>query len=390
MLSQDHPPSLVMFKPTGPLCNLDCRYCYYTGRLDLFDPKPRRMSDDQLEDAIKQVLAAAGPSMHFEWHGGEPTLLGLPTFRKIVAWQRRHQRAGQTVTNGLQTNGTLLDADWAQFLFESRFSVGLSLDGPTAMHDAYRVASDGRPTHRQVVRALAALNRRRVHVDVLCVVHLANVHKPEEVYRYFRSLGVRYLQFLPLVEPDGDGNMSERTPDPEAFGEFLCRVFDLWLAEDVGKVVVQWFDEAIRPELGLPHSLCLFRETCGDVPALEHDGTLYPCDHFVDVSHRLGSIQDQGLERLWAAPALAAFGQRKHQALPDSCRRCDVLAWCHGGCPKDRLAVTPDGEPGLNVLCAGLNRFFRHVQPALPELARRVNDRRASRNSAIHDTFDLR
>ena len=383
-------PGLVMVKPTGPLCNLDCSYCYYTGRLDLFDPEPRRMSDDQLEDAIKQILEAAGTHMHFEWHGGEPTLLGLSTFRKIVAWQRRHQLAGQTVTNGLQTNGTLIDADWAQFLFEFRFSVGLSLDGPAAMHDAYRVTRAGQPSHRQVVRALAALSRRRVHVDVLCVVHAANVHQPEEVYRYFRSIGVRYLQFLPLVERLPDGSMSERTPEPEAVGEFLCRVFDLWLAEDVGKVVVQWFDEAIRPELGLPHSLCLFRETCGDVPALEHDGTLYPCDHFVDGEHRLGSIHDHGLAALWEAPDLVAFGAKKRQNLSERCRQCDVLAWCNGGCPKDRLATSGDGEPGRNFLCAGLERFFQHVRPALPALARRVHDRQASRSRTIHDTFDLR
>ena len=363
---------LVMAKPTGPQCNLGCKYCYYLGKDQLFPADtPRKMSDELLERYIAERIATAvGSKVHFEWHGGEPTTLGLPYFRRIVELQRRHHRPGFSVSNGLQTNGTLLDADWARFLSETNFSVGLSLDGPAEMHDAYRVNKGGYPTHRQVVKAFQLLQKRKIHTDVLCVVHAANVGKPKEVYRYFKDLGVRYLQFLPLVEREGEG-VSDRTPAPEAVGEFLCTVFDEWVQSDVGRIVIQFFDEALRPACGVPHSLCLFRETCGDVLALEHDGSMYPCDHFVDPQYRLGNLEADSFFELLSRPELAEFGDRTRSTLPSSCLNCEVLAWCNGGCPKDRIAVSAKGEPGLNYLCKGFQRFFRHCQPAMDELAER-------------------
>lgn len=364
---------LVMAKPAGPHCNLACQYCYYLSRDRLFPPgASRRMPEDLLERYIAQRLETGGPKVHFEWHGGEPTTLGLAYFRRIVALQQRHRKPGQAITNGLQTNGTLLDADWARFLAEAKFAVGLSLDGPLALHDAYRGGRDQRSTHRKVVKAFELLRKRRVHTDVLCVVHALNVSEPLAVYRFFKDLGVRYLQFLPLVEPRVDPpGVSPRTPSAEAVGEFLCAIFDEWRREDVGRVVVQWFDEAMRPACELPHALCLFRETCGEVLALEHDGSLCPCDHFVDDDHRLGSLRDEDLATLLRRPARFEFGQRKRDELPSMCRRCDVLPWCNGGCPKDRIRITAEGELGLNYLCAGFQRFFRHCQPAMTELAAR-------------------
>ncbi len=364
---------LVMAKPTGPLCNLRCAYCYYLGKESLFPAdRPRRMADDLLEQYISQRLQTSpGPAIHFEWHGGEPTILGLDYFRRIVELQRKHVGPGHTVTNGLQTNGVLLTEQWADFLADERFSVGLSLDGPRGLHDIFRRDAVGGPTHTDVLRAFHLLSQRRVHCDVLCVVHAKNVQAPTLVYRFFRELGVKHLQFLPLVELQRDtpSGVSSRTAPPEALGEFLCIVFDAWIERDLGRIVVQFFDEALRPAMGLPHALCIFRETCGDVAVLEHDGSFYACDHFVDASHRIGSLRERPLCELMAAPEMLEFGERKRDALPNYCRQCDVLEWCNGGCPKDRFARSPAEEPGLSYLCPAYRRFFRHCRPVMDQLA---------------------
>jgi uncharacterized protein len=362
-----------MVKPTGALCNLDCRYCYYLGKEHLY-PKGEafRMPDDLLEEYIVQhIRASPSPGIYFQWHGGEPTLLGLDYFRKIVALQRKHRIPDRRIINGLQTNGTLLDEQWCRFLATEGFFVGLSLDGPRDAHDRYRLTKGQRPTHKQVMRAFRLLQQHRVRCDVLCVVHDQNVQVPTAVYRFFKEIGVQYLQFLPLVEPLGDGRVSPRTVPAEAFGAFLCTVFDEWVRQDVGGITIQTFDEALRTACGLPHALCIFRETCGDVPVVEHNGDFFSCDHFVDPAHRLGNIRQTPLAELLDSPAQRAFGQAKREALPRHCRECDVLALCNGGCPKDRFIRTPDGEGGLNYLCAGLKRFFTHSRPALRELGRR-------------------
>lgn len=349
---------LVMAKPAGPRCNLRCSYCYYLPKARLFPGSPApRMPEDLLESYIRQRLETSpGPVTHFEWHGGEPTLLGLDYFRRIVEMQYAHAPAGRTITNGIQTNGTLLDEAWGRFLHETQFSVGLSLDGPAECHDPFRTTIEGRPTHAEVVRGFHLLRRHRVHCDVLCVLHEGNAGRPELVYRFFRELGVTHLQFLPLV---GRG-----AADSLVLGEFLCSVFDEWIRHDLGRMVIQTFEEALRPALGLPHALCHFRETCGTALVLEHDGSLYACDHFVDLEHRLGSLREQPLTDLLAHPTLAAFGAAKRDELPTQCRKCDVLTWCHGGCPKDRDATTQ-----INVLCPAFRRFFRHCRPAMARLA---------------------
>ena len=359
---------LVMAKPGGPRCDLRCAYCYYLPKARLF-PGARPMDEALLERYIRQRLEASpGPSTHFEWHGGEPTLLGLDYFRRIVALQKQHTPEGRSVTNGLQTHGLHLDEAWARFLGLEGFSVGLSLDGPAECHDAFRRTATGEPTQAAAEAAFRLLRRHGVHVDVLCVLHAGNVAEPLRVYPYFRELGVTHLQFLPLVAPT-EGGVSEATAAPEALGEFLCQVFDAWIRDDLGRIVVQLFDEALRTPSLLPHALCVFRETCGNVTALEHDGSLYVCDHFVDPGHRLGDIRERHLAELTAEPALAAFGERKRDALPRQCRTCDVLTWCRGGCPKDRIATTARGEPGLNYLCPAYLRFFRHCRPVLTRLA---------------------
>jgi uncharacterized protein len=356
---------LVMAKPVGPRCNLRCGYCYYLKKQELFADGGHRMDLALTERFVAQRFAASpGPVTHFEWHGGEPTLAGLDWFRTVVRLQKRLCPPGRRWTNGLQTNGVRLDAAWADFLAEEGFTVGLSLDGPARYHDPARPQADGKPTHDRVVRALGLLQDRKVGVNLLCVVHPGNVQDPDGVYDFFRSCGASYLQFLPLVPG---------APASEV-GVFLCRVFDRWISADVGALVVQTFDEALRPYAGVPHALCVHRPTCGDVVVLEHDGSVYSCDHFVDPDHRLGSLADRTLGDLAAGPRQMAFGLAKQEGLAAACRTCDVLESCHGGCPKDR------DETGLNRLCDAYRAFFRHARPGLGALAAHLKTGRPLRS----------
>lgn len=363
----------IFAKPVGAICNLDCHYCYYLEKEDLY-PGTRtfRMADDLLEQYIVQQIAITpGDEILFSWHGGEPTILGLDYFRRVVELQRLHCPPGKRVANGIQTNGTLLNEDWCQFFAAERFSVGLSLDGPEALHDAYRVTKDQRASHRQVMKGYRLLRRQGVPVDLLCVVQAKNVQHPLEVYRFFKEIGAQYLSFIPLVERRAgvEGGVSDASVPAEAYGAFLCAIYDEWVRHDMGRIMVQIFEEAARPAYGLGHSLCIFRPTCGDVPVVEHNGDFYSCDHFVTPEYRLGNIRQIPLATLIDSPAQEAFGQAKQTTLPRYCRECDVLAMCNGGCPKDRIIRTPDGEAGLNYLCAGYRRFFRHSRPYTERMA---------------------
>ena len=361
----------VMVKPIGAVCNLDCGYCYYLEKKDLYPHAGTfRMADDVLESYIVQHIAAAPrASILFSWHGGEPTVLGIDYFRRIVELQRKHRPAGREILNGIQTNGTLLDEDWCRFLAAEKFYVGLSMDGPKEFHDHYRVTRGQKTTHKQVLQAFRLLQQYRVSCDVLCVVHHHNVRQPTAVYRFFKEIGVEYLQFLPLVMRTAGEGVSAETVPAEAYGTFLCTIFNEWIRNDIGRIGIQNFDEAARPFLGLEHALCIFRETCGDVVAVEHNGDLYSCDHFVDREHRLGNIRETPLVELLEHPELRQFGRNKRDTLPRYCRECEVLNLCNGGCPKDRHALTPDGEAGLNYLCAGLKQFFSYSAPYLQKMA---------------------
>ena len=363
----------VFVKPAGSTCNLACRYCYYLEKGALYaKEEPLRMPDSVLEEYISQHIAASpGPVIHFSWHGGEPTVLGLDYFRKIVALQRRHQPRNQRIVNGMQTNGILLDEDWCRFLAAEGFAVGLSLDGPQELHDRHRVTRGQAPTHREAMRGYNLLRQHRVPCDLLCVVHSENVRHPTEVYRFFKQIHARYIGFLPLVEPqpDEEGGVSPRTVPAEAWGSFLCTIFDEWKEQDIGRIKVQIFEEAARTAFGQEHALCIFRKTCGDVPVIEHNGDFFSCDHFVDQEHRLGNIRDVSLVGLLESPEQTAFGQAKWDTLPRSCQACEVLEMCGGGCPKDRILHTPGDQAGLSYLCAGYKRFFTHCQPFVAELS---------------------
>lgn len=359
----------VMVKPIAAACNLDCSYCYYLEKKDLYpDSRTFRMADDLLETYIAQHIEACPTEMiYFSWHGGEATLLGLDYFKRVVELQKKYKPAGRSIRNGIQTNGTLLDADWCRFLAVENFSVGLSLDGPKELHDPYRFTKGGKATHKDVVAAFELLRKFQVQTDVLCVVHKLNVRQPTAVYRFFKELGVEYLQFLPIVMRRGDAVSAESVPAAD-YGNFLCTIFREWIRHDIGRIGVQNFDEAARPFLGMPHALCINRETCGDVVVVEHNGDFYSCDHFVDERHRLGNIRDTPLVELLGRPEQRAFGEKKRDTLPRYCRECEVLSQCNGGCPKDRFIRTPDGEEGLNYLCAGLRQFYNHSLPYLERM----------------------
>jgi uncharacterized protein len=358
-------------KPIGSVCNLRCDYCYYLEKRGLYpDEDSFRMPDDLLEEYIVQhIETSPGPVVRFSWHGGEPTLLGLDYFRKIVGIQRRHRPTQDRVVNGLQTNGTLLDEEWCRFFAEEGFAVGISLDGPQPMHDHHRLTGSGKSTYHLAMRGYELLRKHRIPCDVLCVVSARNVGYPAEVYRFFRQIEAPYITFLPLVEKETDGSVHPRSVPAEPFGLFLCTVFDEWLSRDVGQVKVQIFEEAAGTALGQDHTLCIFRKTCGDVPVIEHNGDVFSCDHYVDMEHRLGNIRESPLVDLIESRAQRTFGLAKWDALPRYCRECDVLSFCNGGCPKDRILRTPDGEKGLNCLCAGYRRFFHHCRPFLAQLS---------------------
>jgi uncharacterized protein len=296
--------------------------------------------------------------------------LGLDYFRKIVALQHKHRPSGRQIRNGIQTNGTLLDEDWCRFFATKGFGVGLSLDGPKELHDLYRVNKKQESTHEQAMRGYELLQKHRVPFDILCVVHDQNVQHPTEMYRFFKQIGARYLGFLPLVEAQSDWHgITDRTVPASAFGDFLCTIFDEWLSRDIGLVKVQIFEEAIATAFGQDHALCIFRKTCGDIPVIEHNGDFFSCDHFVDPEHHLGNIRETSLVDLLENQTQRSFGQAKLNGLPLFCKNCEVLSMCNGGCPKDRFILTPDGERGLNYLCAGYKRFFTYCRPFVAELS---------------------
>jgi uncharacterized protein len=375
-----------MTKPVGPLCNLDCRYCFYLEK-ESFYPGTRewKMSDAMLENYVRQYIEAQDtPEVSFAWQGGEPTLAGLEYFQRAVQLQRKYAD-GKKIANALQTNGTLLDAAWCEFLHEHEFLVGLSLDGPREMHDRYRVDKGGKPTWARVMRGLELFKTHGVEFNTLTVLNRRNSKHPLEVYRFLKKHGSGFMQFIPLVEravegesnfaapPDGEGDertrVSAMSVTAHDFGEFLVKVFDEWVRHDVGSVFVQQFETHLSAWMGLPASLCVFAPTCGRALALEHNGDLYACDHYVYPAYKLGSIGTQSIIELVESPQQLKFGADKFDTLPQQCRRCEMLFACYGGCPKHRFLHTQDGEPGLNYLCAGYKRFFAHIASTMRTLA---------------------
>ncbi len=365
-------PFVVMAKPVGSRCNLNCAYCYYLGTDELIGNAPAsRMDEETLETFIRTYIAdSPGPVVQFTWHGGEPTLAGLDFYKKAVELQKKYLPQGWQCWNNLQTNGVLLDEDWCDFLAREHFDVGLSLDGTAALHDRYRLDAGGKGTYDRVRSAAERLLERGVKPDLLCTVTADAARDPLGVYRALRELGTGWMQFIPIVRWGSDGRSTADSVSPEGYGDFLSAIFDEWIYHDVGRVGVQLFEETARVMQGGSPTLCWMAQTCGRVVVLEREGGVYACDHCVDPGHRLGNVKTDGLRPLVDSPAQQTFGETKRDTLTGQCKSCRYLPMCGGGCPRDRFGLSADGQPGQYHLCAGLYQFFRTAENRLADLAR--------------------
>jgi uncharacterized protein len=381
-MSNAAPPRFhVLGKPTGAICNLDCSYCFFLDKEMLYPGSRFRMTDEILENYIKQLIDGHRTSqVTVAWQGGEPTIMGVDFFRRAIAFQEKHKKPGMTFENTMQTNGTLLDDEWCAFYKDHDFLIGLSIDGPRELHDSNRVDKGGHPTFDKVMRGLRLLQKHGVEYNILTTVNAQNGDHGREVYRFLRDeVGTTWMQFIPIVERiNADGStltqsgaqVSDRSVTADQFGRFLIGVFDEWIRNDVGRVYVQSFEAAVRNWMGLPGSgMCFFDATCGNGPAIEHNGDLYSCDHFVEPDYLLGNIADTPIIDLLSTDFQRKFGDDKRDLLPQYCLDCDVRFACNGECPKNRFITTPDGDPGLNYLCAGYKAFFHHINVPLKMMA---------------------
>ncbi len=387
-MSEGIPQGLhVVAKPIGPACNLDCEYCFYLEKQALFAAGEKcRMPENVLSAFIAGYISQPAPVVEFVWQGGEPTLLGIDFFRRVVELQKPFSKS-KKITNSLQTNGTLLTDEWCRFLKKHNFMVGVSLDGPKEIHDRYRKDRKGRGTFDEVMRGLLLLQKHKVEYNVLACVAHDTAAKPLEVYRFLKKAGVEFIQFTPIVErlPDpqiaglglrladpavldsreGQGKVTDWSVEPEAWGDFLIGVFEDWVRNDVGKVFVMNFEWALNAWIGNPSPVCVHAKQCGRSLVIEHNGDVYACDHCVYPQYRLGNILTDALSRMAEKSIQSGFGVSKETALPRWCRECEVLAACRGGCPKHRFAQTYHDEPGLHYLCAGYRKFFLHIRKYL-------------------------
>jgi uncharacterized protein len=394
---QGWPPKAVHItaKPIGAVCNLQCEYCFYTEKAALFpEGGVYRMPPKVLEAFIRNYISAVDTAeVEFVWQGGEPTLMGLEFFREVLRLQRLYGQ-GKSIVNALQTNGMLLDGEWCRFLARHGFLIGLSFDGPEGIHNRHRIGRNGEPTFRATLGTLDLLLDYGVEFNIICCVTRESALHPQDIYCFFRNMGVRFIQFIPVVErpPDaaarqlglylstppspGAANSGEEVTEwsvtPGGCGEFLVGVFNEWIKHDVGSVFVMNFEWALSSWMGKPSPICLFAKRCGSSIVVEHNGDIYACDHYVYPEYRLGNILDHDLATIITSPALQAFGAAKEALLPRRCRACDVLFACAGGCPKHRFRKSPEGEPGLSYLCEAYKMFFSHIDPHMKTFAHRL------------------
>lgn len=378
-------PLYVMTKPAGAHCNLACDYCYYLEKQKLYQNGEKHVMSDQLTEVFvrEYIQSQFGREVNFTWHGGEPMIRPLSYYKKVVRWQRQYAE-GKTILNCLQTNGTLLTPEWCRFLHDEGWLVGISIDGPQNMHDAYRMKRNGAPTWEKVMQGIEMLDRYEVEWNAMAVVNDITAARPLEFYRFFRDeLECRYLQFTPVVErihrhQDGrhlahvmDGEEYAVAPfsvTPEAWGEFLCTMFDEWYRNDVGEMFVQTFEATLANWAGVTPGVCSLSDWCGHAAVMEHNGDIYSCDHFVFPEYYLGNIRNRGILDMLNSEKQMAFADMKTKGLPAQCHKCQWQFACHGECPRNRFVKTRDGEPGLNYLCEGYRRYFEHVAPFMEEL----------------------
>ncbi len=388
----------VMLKPVGPICNLDCTYCYYLEKKELYPQKTNyKLSEELLELFIKDYIKAQDvPVVSFVWQGGEPSMLGVDYFKKALELQKKY--AGKKrIENSFQTNGTLLTDEFCKFFKENDFLIGLSIDGPKAVHDHFRVDKQGKPSWDKVMEGVALLQKHKVEFNTLSVVNSKTAEHPLEIYRFLKEIGSTFLQFIPIVERvaldpkegelhlvhhtyRGPAKVTEWSVKPLQYGKFMSTIFDEWVRKDVGRTFVQLFDTTLASWVGAMPGLCVFSETCGTAAVMEHNGDVFCCDHFVYDDYFLGNIKDKSLSEMMAMPKQSMFGQDKRSGLPPYCQRCEVRFACHGECPKHRFEKTPQGDPGLSYLCEGYKHFFSHVKPYMDYMAKELKAERAPAN----------
>ena len=362
----------VMSKPTGAICNLDCSYCFFLEKEAMYEGSSFRMSDLTLETYVSQLIDSQATNLlTIVWQGGEPTIMGLDFFEKVINVIEKYRPSRMQIEHAIQTNGTLLNDDWGKFFSKNKFLVGLSMDGPAELHDKYRIDKGGKATHSRVITGLRFLEKHDVDFNILCTVNESNQDRPLEVYKYFRDvLDIEYMQFIPIVEvlDSATGKVSDRSVDSEKWGSFLIQIFDEWVKKDVGKRFVQIFDVALGSWMGLPSSLCIFSKVCGTGLALEHNGDLYSCDHFVNKENLLGNVHEKHMLDLVSSDQQIAFGQEKFRGLTKKCLNCSVKFACNGECPKNRILKLTDEEHLHNYLCEGYLNFFLHIDPAMKKM----------------------
>lgn len=387
----------ILAKPIGPICNLNCQYCFYLGKETLYPEENNfKMSEGILEEFIRRYIKSQDVEpVHFIWQGGEPTLLGVKFFKKVADLQKKYSQ-GKKIENSFQTNGILLNDEWCEFFLKNEYLVGISIDGPQHLHDKYRINKKGQPTFDSVLKGIEFLKKHDVKYNTLTVVNRTNGSSPLEVYRFLKEIGQGFMQFIPVVERNPIDKQLEKNPvqpdnvspnrvtewsvRPAQYGNFLCEIFNEWVRNDVGTIFVQSFDVALESWVGMNPNLCIFSETCGKALAIEHNGDLYSCDHYVFPENRLGNIAHQQLDVLALSKQQNQFGQDKKDTLPNFCKNCQVKFACNGGCPKNRLTLTPDGESGLNYLCEGYQHFFMTIAPYMRFMANELKEHRPPAN----------
>lgn len=372
-------PMYVMLKPVGSKCNLDCDYCYYLEKENLYVKKNPVMSEELLERFVKQYIESQTmPEIMFTWHGGETLMRPLSFYKRAVELQKQYA-GGRHIDNSIQTNGTLLNDEWCKFFKENNFLVGISIDGPQEFHDEYRRDKMGRPSFHRVMKGIELLKKHEVEFNCMAVVNDYNVDYPIEFYNFFKEIGCQYIQFTPIVErirknnsllklatakeSEEDVELAPYTVPADKWGSFLCAIFDEWVKQDVGKIFIQIFDSTLANWVGEQPSVCTMAKTCGHAGAMEFNGDVYSCDHFVFPEYRLGNINNQTLTSMMYSEEQLKFGNDKFDTLPKQCRECDFLFACYGECPKNRFIKDKYGNDGLNYLCEGYYKFFSHVAP---------------------------
>ena len=383
-------PMYIMVKPVGSACNLRCDYCYYLEKQHLYANEGRQMlSDELLERFIREYIESqTTPEVLFTWHGGEPLVRPLAFYEKVVRLQQRYAR-GRRIANSLQTNGTLINDDWARFFHDQGWLIGVSLDGPEAYHDAFRRTRGGGPSFRNVIRGIDILNRHAVEWNALAVANRLNGDHPLSFYRFFKNIGCRYIQVTPVVErlahhDDGrqlaslvdEGQLAPFSIRPKQWGNFLCTIFDEWVRHDVSMFFFNIFDATLANWVGVAPGLCTMAKHCGHAGVMEHNGDVYSCDHFVFPEYKLGNIHEQSLVEMMYSERQRRFGRAKADSLPTQCRECQWLNACHGECPRNRFIRTANGEPGLNYLCEGYRQYFSHVVPYMDVMKRLLGEKR--------------